>query len=102
VHGGILALLVTRTHFSISAAMGFISIFGIAVQDALLVVTYAQRLRQGGMELRRRSARGRAAPPPGADDHVRGACWADCRRRCHAGSAPTRSGRWRSWSSAAR
>ena len=41
----------TRTHFSISAAMGFISIFGIAVQDALLVVTYAQRLRQGGMEL---------------------------------------------------
>src|SRR5678815_2714935 len=37
--GGILALLITRTHFSISAAMGFISIFGIAVQDALIVVT---------------------------------------------------------------
>jgi cobalt-zinc-cadmium resistance protein CzcA len=42
--GGILALLLTRTHFSISAAMGFISIFGVAVQDALIVVTYAQRL----------------------------------------------------------
>src|SRR6202034_1262063 len=27
------------------AAMGFISIFGIAVQDAILVVTYFQRLR---------------------------------------------------------
>jgi cobalt-zinc-cadmium resistance protein CzcA len=42
--GGILALLVTRTHLSVSAAMGFVSIFGIAVQDALLVVTYTQRL----------------------------------------------------------
>ena len=28
--GGILALLVTGIHFSVSAAMGFISIFGIA------------------------------------------------------------------------
>jgi cobalt-zinc-cadmium resistance protein CzcA len=43
--GGVLALLVTRIHFSVSAAMGFISIFGIAVQDAILVVTYFQRLR---------------------------------------------------------
>jgi cobalt-zinc-cadmium resistance protein CzcA len=41
--GGILALLITRTHFSVSAAMGFISIFGIAIQDAILVVTYFQR-----------------------------------------------------------
>ena len=46
--GGILALLITRTHFSISAAMGFISIFGISVQDALIVVTYAQRLWDDG------------------------------------------------------
>jgi cobalt-zinc-cadmium resistance protein CzcA len=49
--GGILALLITRTNFSISAAMGFISIFGIAVQDALIVVTYAQRLWDEGMGL---------------------------------------------------
>lgn len=44
--GGILALLITGVHFSVSAAMGFISIFGIAVQDAILVVTYFQRLRE--------------------------------------------------------
>jgi cobalt-zinc-cadmium resistance protein CzcA len=44
--GGILALLFTRQNFSVSAAMGFISIFGIAIQDAILVVTYFQRLRQ--------------------------------------------------------
>ena len=43
--GGILALFITGQHFSVSAAMGFISIFGIAVQDAILVVTYFQRLR---------------------------------------------------------
>jgi cobalt-zinc-cadmium resistance protein CzcA len=42
--GGILALLVTGEHLSVSAAMGFISIFGIAVQDALLMVTYFQQL----------------------------------------------------------
>jgi heavy metal efflux system protein len=41
----VLALLITRINFSVSAAMGFISIFGIAIQDAILVVTYFQRLR---------------------------------------------------------
>jgi cobalt-zinc-cadmium resistance protein CzcA len=44
--GGVLALLVTQVHFSVSAAMGFISIFGIAIQDSMLVVTYFQRLRE--------------------------------------------------------
>jgi cobalt-zinc-cadmium resistance protein CzcA len=44
--GGVLALLLTRINFSVSAAMGFISIFGIAIQDAILVVTYFQRLRE--------------------------------------------------------
>jgi cobalt-zinc-cadmium resistance protein CzcA len=43
--GGVLSLLLTRENFSVSAAMGFISIFGIAIQDAILVVTYFQRLR---------------------------------------------------------
>jgi len=46
--GGLLALLATGTNFSVSAAMGFISIFGIAIQDAILVVTYFQRLRIEG------------------------------------------------------
>jgi cobalt-zinc-cadmium resistance protein CzcA len=46
--GGLMALYVTGTDFSISAAMGFISILGVAVQDALLVVTYARQLRETG------------------------------------------------------
>ncbi len=49
--GGILALMLTRTHFSVSAAMGFVSVFGIAVQDALLMVTYFQRLREDGRSI---------------------------------------------------
>jgi cobalt-zinc-cadmium resistance protein CzcA len=46
--GGVLALLITGTHFSVSAAMGFVSVFGIAVQDALLMVSYYQQLRLQG------------------------------------------------------
>jgi cobalt-zinc-cadmium resistance protein CzcA len=49
--GGVIALLVTRTHLSISAAMGFVSIFGIAVQDAIIVVTYAQKMWREGRSL---------------------------------------------------
>ena len=49
--GGVLALLLTRVNFSVSAAMGFISIFGIAIQDAILVVTYAQRQWAEGKSL---------------------------------------------------
>ena len=49
--GGLLALLITGEPFSVSAAMGFISIFGIAIQDAILVVTYAQRCWADGATL---------------------------------------------------
>jgi len=49
--GGILALLITGEHFSVSAAMGFVSIFGIAIQDALLMVTYYQQMHRQGMSV---------------------------------------------------
>jgi cobalt-zinc-cadmium resistance protein CzcA len=49
--GGLLSLLLTGIHFSISAAMGFISIFGIATMDGILIVTYAQRFWSEGMGL---------------------------------------------------
>lgn len=37
--GGVLALAVTGTPFSISAAIGFVALFGIAVMDGILMVT---------------------------------------------------------------
>lgn len=46
--GGILALVVTGTPFSISAGVGFISIFGIAVMDGILLSFYIRRLWQEG------------------------------------------------------
>jgi cobalt-zinc-cadmium resistance protein CzcA len=49
--GGILALFLSRLNFSVSAAMGFISVFGIAIQDALLVVSYFHSLREQGKPL---------------------------------------------------
>jgi cobalt-zinc-cadmium resistance protein CzcA len=50
--GGIWALLLTNTHFSISAAVGFISIFGVAIMDGLLSVAYFNAQRAHGVPLR--------------------------------------------------
>jgi cobalt-zinc-cadmium resistance protein CzcA len=49
--GGVIALLVTGEHFSVSNAMGFVSIFGIAIQESMLVVTYFQRMRAAGQSI---------------------------------------------------
>ena len=37
--GGILALLITGTNFSISAGIGFIALFGICIQDGIILIT---------------------------------------------------------------
>jgi cobalt-zinc-cadmium resistance protein CzcA len=50
--GGIWALLLTGTNFSISAAVGFISIFGVAIMDGLLSVSYFNYMRAHGEPLR--------------------------------------------------
>jgi heavy metal efflux system protein len=46
--GGIFALYFTGTHFSISGAVGFVSVFGVAVQDGVLLVTYCNQMRARG------------------------------------------------------
>jgi len=50
--GGILGLYLTRTPFSVSAAVGFISIFGIAVMDGILLSFYIRQLWQEGHPFR--------------------------------------------------
>ena len=50
--GGIWALKATGTPFSISAAVGFISIFGVAVQDGVLLVSYFNQMRAAGLPVR--------------------------------------------------
>jgi cobalt-zinc-cadmium resistance protein CzcA len=49
VAGGILALYFTGLDFSISAAIGFISLFGVSVMDGILMITYYNQVRRGGM-----------------------------------------------------
>jgi cobalt-zinc-cadmium resistance protein CzcA len=56
--GGIWALLLTGTNFSISAAVGFISIFGVAIMDGLLLVSYFNSERAHGQPLREAILRG--------------------------------------------
>lgn len=50
--GGIWALCLTGTNFSISAAVGFISLFGVAIMDGLLLVSYFNAIRSQGRPLR--------------------------------------------------
>lgn len=48
--GGILALSLTGTSFSVSAAIGFIALLGIAVMDGIIVLSFYNGLLAVGME----------------------------------------------------
>ena len=50
ISGGIISLYVSGIEFSISAAIGFISLFGVAVMDGILNITYFRELVTHGME----------------------------------------------------
>jgi cobalt-zinc-cadmium resistance protein CzcA len=47
--GGIIALFVSGLALSVSAAIGFISLFGVAVMNGILVITYFHQTRHEGM-----------------------------------------------------
>ncbi len=49
--GGIWSLYLTGTNFSISAAVGFVSLFGIAIMEGLLLISYFNTLRAQGLPL---------------------------------------------------
>jgi cobalt-zinc-cadmium resistance protein CzcA len=49
--GGVWALYLFDINFSISAAVGFISIFGVAIMDGLLLISYFNDLRAKGLPL---------------------------------------------------
>ncbi|MBV8745920.1 MAG: efflux RND transporter permease subunit, partial [Xanthobacteraceae bacterium] len=48
VAGGIIALYLTGLDFSISAAIGFVSLFGVSVMDGILMITYYNQVKAGG------------------------------------------------------
>jgi cobalt-zinc-cadmium resistance protein CzcA len=51
IGGGLIALYLAGLDFSVSAAIGFISLFGVAVMDGILNITYFRELRISGMEV---------------------------------------------------
>ena len=48
--GGIFALFVTGTAFSVSAAIGFVALFGIAAMDGILVLSYYNLCLEAGQD----------------------------------------------------
>jgi heavy metal efflux system protein len=50
IGGGLIALYAAGLDFSVSAAIGFISLFGVAVMDGILNITYFRELHATGME----------------------------------------------------
>ncbi|MBX6331856.1 MAG: efflux RND transporter permease subunit [Gemmatimonadaceae bacterium] len=49
--GGLLALLVTGTPFSVSSGIGFLALFGVSVQTAVVYISYANELRGNGVAI---------------------------------------------------
>ncbi|HXM62921.1 MAG TPA: CusA/CzcA family heavy metal efflux RND transporter [Terriglobales bacterium] len=43
--GGLLALLMTGTHFSVSSGVGFLALFGVCVQTGVIMLEYINQLR---------------------------------------------------------
>ena len=50
IAGGIIALYVTDLDFSVSAAIGFVSLFGVSVMDGILMIIYYNQVRHAGMD----------------------------------------------------
>jgi cobalt-zinc-cadmium resistance protein CzcA len=46
--GGLLALLITGTHFSVSSGVGFLALFGVSVQTGVIMLEYINQLRAQG------------------------------------------------------
>ncbi|MGA3099068.1 MAG: CusA/CzcA family heavy metal efflux RND transporter [Bryobacteraceae bacterium] len=49
--GGLLALLLTGTHFSVSSGVGFLALFGVCVQTGVIMLEYINQLRARGHDI---------------------------------------------------
>jgi cobalt-zinc-cadmium resistance protein CzcA len=49
--GGIVALWITGTPFSVSSGIGFLALFGVSVQTAIVYISYVNELRLSGTDL---------------------------------------------------
>jgi cobalt-zinc-cadmium resistance protein CzcA len=49
--GGLFALYLTGTHFSVSSGIGFLALFGVSVQVGVILIEYINQLRAAGRPL---------------------------------------------------
>ncbi|WP_457652043.1 efflux RND transporter permease subunit [Rhodocaloribacter sp.] len=56
--GGIVALFITGQNLSVPASVGFIALFGIALENGMVLVTYLNQLIEDGVEMNRASVEG--------------------------------------------
>jgi cobalt-zinc-cadmium resistance protein CzcA len=50
--GGVLALFLTGTNFSVSSGIGFLAVFGVSIQTGVLLVSYIHQMRLKGHSIR--------------------------------------------------
>jgi len=56
--GGLLALLVTHTNFSVSSGVGFLALFGVSVQTGVIMLEYINQLRVRGHSIEESAVEG--------------------------------------------
>jgi cobalt-zinc-cadmium resistance protein CzcA len=56
--GGLLALLITNTNFSVSSGIGFLALFGVSVQTGVIMVEYINQLRARGYDIEEAAVEG--------------------------------------------
>lgn len=56
--GGIVALFLSRQPLSVPAIIGFIALFGVAVQNGVIMVSYIMQLQQRGMRVKHAAIEG--------------------------------------------
>ena len=56
--GGLLALFVTHTHFSVSSGVGFLALFGVSVQTGVIMLEYINQLRARGYSIEESAVEG--------------------------------------------
>jgi len=50
--GGVMALFLTGTNFSVSSGIGFLAVFGVSIQTGVLLISYINQMRLKGMSIR--------------------------------------------------
>jgi len=56
--GGLMALLMTRTNFSVSSDVGLLALFGVSVQTGVIMLEYINQLRARGMDIQESAVEG--------------------------------------------